>query len=109
VHKAELVGILLGLHILSTKKKNRKPASIDVDNQAVIKAFDLELRNPGHHLAQEALRMAKCLKKKRRKSISKKEPACTYTYYALLCLTGTHKAFVRNFSVRPVSQVKVLQ
>jgi len=39
----------------------------------------------------------------------KKEPACTYTYYALLCLTGTCKAFVRNFSVRPVSQVKVLQ
>jgi hypothetical protein len=33
-------------------------------------------------------------------SISKKEPACICTYYALLCLTGTHKAFVRNFSVR---------
>ena len=32
--------------------------------------------------------------------ISKKEPACTCTYYALLCLTGTHKAFIRNFSVR---------
>ena len=41
--------------------------------------------------------------------ISKKEPACTSTYYALLCLTGTHKAFVRKFSVRSVSQVNVLQ
>ncbi len=29
--------------------------------------------------------------------ISKKEPACTFTYYALLCLTGTRKAFVRKF------------
>jgi hypothetical protein len=40
--------------------------------------------------------------------ISKKKPACTCTYYALLCLTGTHKAFVRKFSVRSVSQVKIL-
>jgi hypothetical protein len=51
VHEAELVGIVLGLHILSTEKKNRKLASIGVDDQAVIKAFDSELRNPGHHLA----------------------------------------------------------
>ena len=39
VHKAELVGILLRLHILSTKKENGKPASIGMDNQAAIKAF----------------------------------------------------------------------
>jgi len=44
-----------------------------------------------------------------RLSISKKEPACICTYYALLCLAGTHKAFVRKFSVRSISQVKVLQ
>ena len=50
VHEVELVGILLGLHILSTKKKNGKPAMIGVDNQAAIKAFNSELRNPGHHL-----------------------------------------------------------
>jgi len=42
-------------------------------------------------------------------SISKKEPACTCTYYALLCLTGTCKAFVRKFFVRSVSQVNILQ
>jgi len=51
VHEAELVGILLGLHILSTEKKNGKLAMIGMDNQAAIKAFDSELRNPGHHLA----------------------------------------------------------
>jgi hypothetical protein len=51
VHEAELVGIILGLHILNTEKKSRKPAMIGMDNQAAIKAFDSELRNPGHHLA----------------------------------------------------------
>ena len=43
------------------------------------------------------------------KFISKKKPACTCTYYALMCLTGTRKAFVRKFSVRSVSHVNVLQ
>jgi hypothetical protein len=42
-------------------------------------------------------------------SISKKKPACTCTYYALMCLTGTCKAFVRKFSVRSVSYVNILQ
>ena len=41
--------------------------------------------------------------------ISKKKPACTCTYYILMCLTGTRKAFVRKFSVRSVSHVNVLQ
>ena len=41
--------------------------------------------------------------------ISKKEPACTCTYYALPAPVMTGKAFIRKFSVRSVSQVKVLQ
>jgi hypothetical protein len=65
VHEAELVGILLGLHILSTEKKNGTPAMLGMDNQAAIKAFNSELRNPGHHLAHKALCIAECLKKKR--------------------------------------------
>ncbi len=68
VHEAELVGILMGLHILSTEKNNGKLAVIGVDNQAAIKAFDSELRNPGHHLAHEALQIAERLKKKRQRS-----------------------------------------
>ena len=56
VHEAELVGILLGLHLLGTEKKTGgTQAMIGVDNQAAIKAFDSDLRNPGHHLAREAL------------------------------------------------------
>jgi ribonuclease HI len=68
VHEAELIGILLGLHILSTEKKSRKLAMIGVDNQAAIKAFDSELRNPGHHIVREALRIAEHLKKKYQRS-----------------------------------------
>ena len=68
VHEAELVGILMGLHILSTEKNNGRLAMIGVDNQAAIKAFDSELRSPGHHLAREALRIAERLKKKRQRS-----------------------------------------
>ena len=56
VHEAELVGILLGLHLLRTeKKKGNAQVMIGMDNQAAIKVFDSELRNPGHHLAHEAL------------------------------------------------------
>ena len=55
VHEAELVGLLLGLHLLNTEKNNRVLAMLGVDNQAAIKAFESELRSPGHHLAWEAL------------------------------------------------------
>jgi ribonuclease HI len=55
VHEMELVGILMGLHILSTKKNNGRPVIIGIDNQAAIKAFNSELRSLGHHLIQEAL------------------------------------------------------
>ena len=69
VHEAELVGIILGLHLLGTeKKKGRAQAMVGMDNQAAIKAFDSEFRNPGHHLAREALRAATHLKKKSKKS-----------------------------------------
>jgi hypothetical protein len=56
VHEAELIGILLGLHLLGTEKKTGgTQAMIGVDNQAAIKAFDSDLRNPGHHLTRKAL------------------------------------------------------
>jgi ribonuclease HI len=86
VYEAELVGIVLGLHILSTKKKNGKLALIGLDNQAVIKAFDSELRNLGHHLTWEALCMAEHLKKKRWKS----KAGLT------ICWTAGHKGLVGN-------------
>ena len=68
VHKAELVGILLGLHLISTERKIGTTIALGSDNQATIKAFQLNLRSPGHHLAREALRLAHQIQQKKRKS-----------------------------------------
>ena len=67
VHEAELVGILLGMHLIATKKRSSTPTTIGVDNQAAIKAFHSALRNPGHHLAREILWMANTVQKRRQK------------------------------------------
>jgi ribonuclease HI len=86
VHEAELTGILLGLHLLKTEKDARIPVLVGVDNQAVIKAFDSELRSPGHHIAHEILRQANRLKKKGRR-----------TKYALtICWTAGHVGIEGN-------------
>ena len=60
VHEAELVGLLLALHLISTESRGATTCSIAVDNhwQAVIRAFDSNLRRPGHHLACEFLKIA---------------------------------------------------
>ena len=63
VHKAELVGMLLALHLISTEKRNNLPSLIAVDNQAALKAFNLDMRHPGHHVAQEFLSLAKRMQK----------------------------------------------
>ena len=65
VHEAELVGILLALHLISTEKRAVKTCSIAVDNQAAIRAFDSDLRRPGHHLAREVLKIANRLQKRK--------------------------------------------
>jgi len=51
VHEAELAGMLLGMHLISTKKQGNTTFAIGVDNQAAIRAFDSMMRRPGHHLA----------------------------------------------------------
>jgi len=58
VYKAELLGILLGLHLINTERRNSTTFALGSDNQAAIKAFQSNLRSPGHHLAREALRLA---------------------------------------------------
>ena len=68
VHKAELVGLLLSLHMLSSREYRRMPAMIGIDNQVAIKALSSDLRSPGHHLAWEALHIASRIAKKGRKS-----------------------------------------
>ena len=67
VHEVELVGILLGLHLISTERKGSTSFLLGVDNQAAIKAFQLDLRKPGQHLAKESIRVARRIHKHRRK------------------------------------------
>ena len=73
VHEAELVGILLGMHLLNSRKGKKVSAMIGIDNQAAIKAFESELRNPGHHLAREALRIANSIRKAKAKGSKSKD------------------------------------
>ena len=68
VHEAELVGLILGLHLIRTERIGSKRMAIGIDNQAVIRVFHSDLRSPGHHLAREALRMANIIQKRRGKT-----------------------------------------
>ena len=63
VHEAELVGLILGLHLIRSERIRNKQIAIGIDNQAVIRAFHSDLRSLGHHLAREALRMANIVQK----------------------------------------------
>jgi len=67
VHEAELVGILLGMHLISTERRGNATFALGVDNQAATSAFHSALRNPGHHLAREILQVANRTQKRRRK------------------------------------------
>jgi ribonuclease HI len=67
VHEAELVGIVLALHLISTEKCNATSCSIMVDNQATLKAFASDMHSLGHHLVHEFLLLVNCLLKSRNK------------------------------------------
>jgi ribonuclease HI len=56
VYEAELVGILLGLHLIKTERRCRVECVLGADNQAAIHALHSELTNPGQYLAAECLR-----------------------------------------------------
>jgi len=67
-HEAELVGILLGLHLINMERKNGTTFALGSDNQAAIKAFQSNLRSLGHHLAREALHLAHQIHHRKRKT-----------------------------------------
>ena len=66
VHEAELAGILLGLHLIGMERKNSTTFMLGSDNQATIKAFQSNLRSPGHHLTREALCLAHQIHQRKR-------------------------------------------
>jgi len=89
VHKAELVGILLALHLIATEKRNNLPSLIAVDNQATLKAYDSDMRRPGHNVAREFLSLAKRMQKCR----SKRKFKLTLRWSAGHCgIEGNEKA-----------------
>src|SRR5579863_6174974 len=86
VHEAELVGLVLGLHLINGQRKGHKAMAIGIDNQAMLKAFHSDLRRPGHHLAREALRMANKAKKLRGNT----------SYKLTVCWAAGHEGIMGN-------------
>jgi len=68
VHEAELIGILLAIHLIKTEKRSATTCAIAVDNQAALQAFNSEMKRPGHHIACEALKNAFLVQKHRKKT-----------------------------------------
>ena len=58
VHEAELVGLLLGLHLAYKTGTGPNRIAIGVDNQAALMTLQSDLRSPGQHLAREILLVA---------------------------------------------------
>jgi hypothetical protein len=66
VFEAELVGILMRLHLIETNPKGNVSYMIGVDNQAAIKVLASKFNKPGQYLAAEALKAAAHLLKNER-------------------------------------------
>ena len=64
VFEAELVGLILAIHLLQTENHIRK-AIIFVDNQAALRCTELSHSNPGHHLVDLLHKQIKALKRRK--------------------------------------------
>ena len=64
VAEAELIGIVLAMHLLLTEKHRNVPCAIGTDNHAALEAYNTNLRNPAHQAAREALRLGNMLQKR---------------------------------------------
>ena len=65
VYEAEMVGLLLGIHLIKTEPRSQTKCVLGADNQAAIQALQSELNKPGQRLAAEILRIAKQLGRER--------------------------------------------
>ena len=70
VFEAELVGILMGLHLIGKSPKGNITFAIGVDNQAAISSLSSKFNKPGHYLAAEAYQTAYRLRKTKGKKFS---------------------------------------
>jgi ribonuclease HI len=58
VYEAEIVGVILGLHLLKSYSKRIKEATIGIDNQAVIQSLQNQKPKSGHYLLDKVHDMA---------------------------------------------------
>jgi ribonuclease HI len=61
VYEAELVGMIMGLHLIKTEPRNKVKCTLSVDNQAALVAIKSEMNKSGQHLAANILQIAKQL------------------------------------------------
>jgi ribonuclease HI len=66
VHEAELIGLILALHLIRTEKRKNTPIAIGTDNHAALKVFQTNMKNPAHNAAREILRLGTMLQKNTR-------------------------------------------
>jgi ribonuclease HI len=67
VQEAELVGLLLGMHLIKTENKGKTSFALGTDNQGALKTLKTDLRQPGQKLALKCLDTAMKMRKKRGK------------------------------------------
>ena len=65
IHDVELVGLLLGMHLIKTEKAARCSTTLGADRQSAIKAIQNELSTPNHHIADHIIRTAQQISKRR--------------------------------------------
>ena len=58
IYEAELVGLILAMQLIKTKKRGKVSCVIGTDSQAAVSAIHSELTKPGQHLAAEFLEIA---------------------------------------------------
>jgi ribonuclease HI len=61
VYEAELIGMIMGLHLIKTEPRSKVKCSLSVDNQAALVAIKSEMNKLGQHLTADILQIAKQL------------------------------------------------
>jgi len=64
VAEAELIGIVLAMHLLLTEKHRNILYAIGMDNHMALEAYNTNLRNPAHYIVKEALCLGNILRKR---------------------------------------------
>ena len=65
IYEAEMVGLLLGIHLIKTEKASWRKCALGADNQVALQALQSELNNPSHHIVAEVIKIANQIAKAR--------------------------------------------